>query len=121
MEIEKELLPAPACGTPNKRLNLSRGDSSEAAYATYSSLSAPVRLVSSGRTSGLSGVRCVKQSFLLWNAVICTSPDQEGFFISFSFFCMVNISSLNRAASMKSRSRAAFSISFLIFEMAFSI
>ena len=42
------------------------------------------------------------------------------FFISSSFFFRRNISSLRRAASIKSRSRAAFSISFLILVSAFS-
>lgn len=42
------------------------------------------------------------------------------FFISTSCFCIVNILSLNRAASIKSRSRAAFSISFLTLAIAFS-
>ena len=36
-------------------------------------------------------------------------------------FCSLNISSLNRAASIKSKSRAAFSISFFTLPIAFSI
>jgi BRO family, N-terminal domain len=41
-------------------------------------------------------------------------------FISFNFFCKENIPSRKRAASMKSRSRAAFSISFFVRAIAFS-
>src|SRR5580704_17308781 len=41
-------------------------------------------------------------------------------FISFNFFCKENISSRKRAASIKSRSRAAFSISFFVRAIAFS-
>jgi hypothetical protein len=41
-------------------------------------------------------------------------------FISFNRFCNANISSLSLAASMKSRSLAAFSISFFVLAMAFS-
>jgi hypothetical protein len=47
-----------------------------------------------------------------------TPPRQA--FISFNFFCNPNISSRSRAASIKSRSRAAFSISFLTRPIAFS-
>ena len=53
--------------------------------------------------------------------VRCILHNHTPFFISANFFCIVNISSRNRAASIKSRSLAAFSISFLIFAMAFSI
>jgi DNA-damage-inducible protein D len=41
-------------------------------------------------------------------------------FISFNLFCNPNISSLSLAASIKSRSRAAFSISFFVRPIAFS-
>ena len=56
-----------------------------------------------------SGLRSNRQSFL---------PVQ--FFISVNFFWRANMLSLSLAASIKSRSRAAFSISFLIETIAFS-
>ena len=43
----------------------------------------------------------------------------HGVFMPSSFFCRANISSRRRAASIKSISRAAFSISFLVLAIAF--
>jgi N-acetyl-alpha-D-muramate 1-phosphate uridylyltransferase len=60
------------------------------------------------------------EAFLEMRIMVIGKQPLFYFFISPNSFCILNISSRSLAASMKSRSRAACSISFLVLAMAFS-